>query len=187
MSMTMGWMKTQSWSWAMQCACIYQGRQSKDNDTNWQQKETTKTKDLHCMMTHAFASTALTERSHVLQVSQVTSHIVGFHSLLHVINFNYCRCNYLLNFDLYANSLQRFTLRKRVLWGVVFAHPVGCSRPPSAVNESHRLRHRRNPRPRGAVARGTVARSWTPDWTRRKSLWGSCPWAHNLCGRRTCQ
>ena len=105
MSMTMGWMKTQTWSWAMQCACIYQGRQSKDNDTNWQQKETTITKDLQCMMTHAWASTTLTERSHVLQVSQGTSHIVGFHSLPHVINFNYCRCNYLLNSDLYANSL----------------------------------------------------------------------------------
>ena len=49
------------------------------------------------------------------------------------------------------------------------------------------LRHHRNPRPRGTVARGTVARSWTPDWTRRTSLWGSSPWAHNLCLRRTRQ
>ena len=52
-------------------------------------------------------------RSHVPQVFQVTSHIVGFRSVLHVVNFDYCRCNHLLNFDLYANSLQRFTLRKR--------------------------------------------------------------------------
>ena len=81
-SMTMVWMKTQTWSWAVQCARIYQGRHSKDNDTKWQQKETTKTKDLQCMMTHALASTTLTERSHVLQVLQVTSNIVGFCSVL---------------------------------------------------------------------------------------------------------
>ena len=44
-------------------------------------------------------------RSHVPQVFEVTSHIVGLRSVLHVISFNSCRCNYLLNFDLYANSL----------------------------------------------------------------------------------
>ena len=49
--------------------------------------------------------------------------------------FNSCRCNHLLNFDLYANSLKLFTLRKRVFRGVVFTHPVGYSRPPSAVND----------------------------------------------------
>ena len=50
---------------------------------------------------------------------------------------------------------------------------------------SDRLRHRRNPCLRGTVAWGTVARLRTPDWTRRKSLWGSSPWAHNLWGRKT--
>ena len=43
-------------------------------------------------------------RSHVPQVFQVTSHIVGFRSVLRVVNFNYCRCNHLLNFDLYASK-----------------------------------------------------------------------------------
>ena len=38
------------------------------------------------MMTHALASTTLTERSHVHQLFQVTSHIVGFRSVLHVAN-----------------------------------------------------------------------------------------------------
>ena len=58
MTMTMGWTRHKLES---QCACIYQGRQSKDNDTNWQQKnKTTKTKDLQCMKTHALASTTLT-------------------------------------------------------------------------------------------------------------------------------
>ena len=52
---------------------------------------------------------------------------------------------------------------------------------------SHRLRHRRNPHPRGTVARGTVARLRTPDWTQRKSPWESSPWVHNLCWRRTRQ
>ena len=37
------------------------------------------------MITHALASTTLTERSHVPQVFQVTSHIVGFHSVLRVV------------------------------------------------------------------------------------------------------
>ena len=34
-------------------------------------------------------------------------------------------------FDLYANSLRSFTLRKRVLRGVVFTPPVGYNRPVS--------------------------------------------------------
>ena len=44
---------------------------------------------------------------------------------------------------------------------------------------SHRLRHHRYPR-----RRGTVARSWTPDWTRRTCLRKSNPWAHNQCWER---
>ena len=46
--------------------------------------------------------------------------------------------------------------------------------------------HRRNPRLRWTVARGTVARSRTPDWTRRKSLWGTSRWAHDLWRRSFC-
>ena len=44
-------------------------------------------------------------RSQMSQVFQVISHIVGFRSVLRVVNFNSCRCNHLLNFDLYSNSL----------------------------------------------------------------------------------
>ena len=47
---------------------------------------------------------------------------------------------------------------------------------------SHRSRHHRSPRPRR-----TVARSWTLCETLRWSPWGSSPWAHNLCWRRTRQ
>ena len=35
--------------------------------------------------------------SHVLQVFQVPSQIVGFRSVLRVVNVNFCRCNHLLN------------------------------------------------------------------------------------------
>ena len=47
----------------------------------------------------------LRSHSRFLQVFQVTSHIVGFRSVLRVVNFDSCRCNHLLNFDPYANSL----------------------------------------------------------------------------------
>ena len=46
------------------------------------------------MMTHALASTTLTERSHVPQVFQVTSHIFRFRSVLRVVALNFCRCNH---------------------------------------------------------------------------------------------
>ena len=100
-----------------QCVCIYQGKQSKDNDTNWQQKERLRKRRIfnawRLMHWHQLRS-----HSHVRQVFQVTSHIVGFRSVLRVVNFNSCRCNHLINFDLYANSSERFTLRKRVFWVV---------------------------------------------------------------------
>ena len=70
-------------------------RQSKDNDTNWQQKETTKKKDLQCMKTHALAITTLTSSP---SVSGHFTHCWDFRSVLHVVNLNYCRCNHLLNF-----------------------------------------------------------------------------------------
>ena len=63
-------------------------------------RETTKTKDLQCMKTHALASTTLT-----LSVSGSLHTLFGFRSVLRVVNFNSCRCDHLLNFDLYANSL----------------------------------------------------------------------------------
>ena len=59
-------------------------------------------------------------RSHVPQVFRVTSHIVGFRSVLRVVNSIVVAVPIYSISDLYANSLQRFTLRKRVFWGVVF-------------------------------------------------------------------
>ena len=102
-----------------QCACIYQKRQSKDNDTNLQQKRETKKNEgssMHEKLTHWHQL-----RSHVPWVYQVISNIVGFRSVLRVVHC--CRCNHLLNFDLNANSLLRFTLRKT--FEVVFTSP--CS------------------------------------------------------------
>ena len=64
----------------------------------------------------------LRSRSHVPQVFQVTSHIVGFRSMLRVVNFNSCRCNHLLNFDLYANSLQS-SLCENGSFEVLSLHP----------------------------------------------------------------
>ena len=43
---------------------------------------------------------------------------------------------HLLIFDLFAYSLWRFKMRKRVFWGVLFTHSVGCSKPPSFVNDA---------------------------------------------------
>ena len=69
--------------------------------TEKKKRETSKTKDFQCMMTHALASTTLTCSPSVsghfthCWVSLCTS----------CRQFNYCRCNNLLNFDLYANSL----------------------------------------------------------------------------------
>ena len=43
-------------------------------------------------------------RSHVPQVFQVTSHIVGFRSVLHVVNSIVVAVTIYSSFDLYANS-----------------------------------------------------------------------------------
>ena len=74
-------------------------------------------------------------RSHVHQVFQVISHIVGMRSVIRVVNSIVVAVTIYSTFDSDANSLYRFTLRKRVFWGVVFTPPVGCSRPPSVAND----------------------------------------------------
>ena len=88
-------------TWATVCASIKEDSQ-KDNDTNWQQKERLRKRRIfnawRLMHWHQL-------RSHSHHVLQVTSHIVGFRSVLRVVNFHSCRCDHLLNFDLYANSL----------------------------------------------------------------------------------
>ena len=44
------------------------------------------------------------------------------------------RTSNLFAFNLYENSLHNFTLRKRTCQVVTFIHHVGCSRPPSSVD-----------------------------------------------------
>ena len=84
-----------------------QGKQSKDDDANSQQRrETTKTKDLQCMMTHALASTTLTD------FPSVSRHFTHCHSALRVTNSFFVTVPIQSISELYANSLQRFTLRK---------------------------------------------------------------------------
>ena len=58
-------------------------------------------------------------RSHVHQVFQVTFHI-GFRSVLRVVNSIVVAVHIYSIFDLCANSLWVFALRKRVFSGVVF-------------------------------------------------------------------
>ena len=63
------------------------------------------------------------------------SHIVGIFALCFVSSIQLLSAVPIYSIsDLFANFLWRFTLRKRVFWGVVFTLPVGCSRPPSVVN-----------------------------------------------------
>ena len=76
----------------------------------------------------------LRSRSRVPQVFQVTSHIVGFRSVLRVVNW------ILVAVTIYSIlTCTRIPCRvhtsKMVFWGVVFTRSVGCSRPPSAVND----------------------------------------------------
>ena len=100
MVMTMEWMKNKL---EPQCVCNYQRRQSKDNDTDWQQRQRKRRIFNACKLMHWHQ---LRSTSNVPQVCQVTSHIVGFRSVLRVLNLNSCRRNHSLNFDLYANSFE---------------------------------------------------------------------------------
>ena len=68
-----------------------------------------KTKDLQCMMLHALASTTLTDFP---SVSGHFTHCRAFRSALRVTNSIVVTVPIYSISDLYANSLQRFTLRK---------------------------------------------------------------------------
>ena len=87
------------------------------------------------MMTHALASTTLTERSHVPQVFQVTSHIVGFRSVPRVVSFIVVAVT--IHSTLTCTRIPcRDSHCENGSFVVLSLHlPVGCSRPPSAVND----------------------------------------------------
>ena len=90
-------------------ACNKEDSQRTTTQTDKKKKETSKTKDLQCMKTRALASTTLT-----CSPSLSGHYIVGFRSVLRVVKSIVVAVTIYSIFDLYANSLQRFTLRKRV-------------------------------------------------------------------------
>ena len=113
---------------------VHLSRKSKDNDTNWQQKQRDFKNEGSSM--HVDSCIGINYAHMFIQVFQISSHIVGIFALvLRVVNSIVVAVTMKSISDMYANSLLRFTLRKRVFWGVVFTPPVGCSRPPSAVND----------------------------------------------------
>ena len=117
-----------------QCACIKQGRQLKDNDTHWQQKKREYENEGSSM--HDGSCNWHQLRSQVPQVFHVTSHIVGIFALYFVSSIQFVAVLIYSFFDLYVNALKRFTLRKRAVSRCCLCTPlVGCSRPPSTVND----------------------------------------------------
>ena len=112
-----------------------QGKQLKDDDTNWQQgkERLQKTKELQFIKTHALASTTFTD---FLSVSSHFTHwLLGFSLCTSCHQCNCCDCNILFHFWPVREFLVEIHTAKMVLWGVVFTPAVGCSRPPSAVND----------------------------------------------------
>ena len=93
---------------------------------NREERLRNKTKDLQCMMAHALASTTLTDFP---SVSGRFTHCWVFRSALRVNNSNVVAVPIYSIWDLYANSFQRFTLRKwscEVLSSHLPSVTVGC-------------------------------------------------------------
>ena len=103
-----------------------QGKQPRDDDTNWQQRgrdyEKRRIFNAWCLMHwHQL-------RSQISQVFQVTfTHCCAFRSALRVTNSIVVHCTNLFNFWPFREFLVEIHTSKMVLWG--------CSRPPSAVND----------------------------------------------------
>ena len=112
-----GWTETQTWA-TMGAHLNNEDIQKTMTLTgNKEERLTTKIKDLQCMMAHALASTTLADFPNV---SNNFSHCWYFHSALRVNNSVAVAVPIHSISDMYANSLERFTLRKWFLWNVVF-------------------------------------------------------------------
>ena len=112
----MRWMETQTWA----KVCVHLTKTIKRQRQQLTTKrETTKKKDLQCMKVHALTSTTLTDSP---SVSHHFTHIVGLFALYFVSSIQFVAVPLYSISDLYANSLKRCTLRKRVFWGVVCTH-----------------------------------------------------------------
>ena len=128
MKMTMGWMETQTWA----TVCVHLNKENSQGTTLIDNmEERLRKRRIFNAWWHAVASTTLTDSP---SVSGYFTHCWAFRSV-HRSSIQFVDVPLYSISDLYANSLWRFTLRKRVLWGVVFTPPVGCSRPPSVVND----------------------------------------------------
>ena len=83
---------------------------------------------------HEDSCTGINFASHVPQVFQVTSHIVGFRSVLHVVDsivvavtiYSILTCTRIPCRDSHCENGS---------FEMLSSHTVGCSRPPSAVND----------------------------------------------------
>ena len=128
--MTFGCTEPQPW------ATVYVHLNKEDSQgtmtlTDNREERLRKTKDLECMMTHALASTTLTD------FPSVSGHntLLGFWPCTSCQQFNCCNCTNLFNFWLVREFLVEIHTARMVLWGVVFTPPIGYNRQPSAVND----------------------------------------------------
>ena len=79
-------------------------------------------------------------RSHVHQVFQDTPHIVGFRSVLRVVNSIVVAVTIYSIFDLYANSFVEIHTAKKGSFEVLSCHLVSCnSRPPVVKPSANKL------------------------------------------------
>ena len=95
-----------------QTVCVHLNKENSQGTmtlTDNKEERLQKTKDLQCMMPHALASTTLTDFP---SVSGHFTHCWSFRSALRVTNSIVVTVPIYSISDLYANSLQRFTLRK---------------------------------------------------------------------------
>ena len=117
--MTLGWTETQTWA----TVCVHLNKEDSQGTmtlTDNKEERLRKTKDLQCMMTHALASTTLTDFP---SVSGHFAHCWDFHSALRVNNSLVVAVPNLFTFWPVRKFLIQIHTAKTVLWGVVFTPP----------------------------------------------------------------
>ena len=110
-----------------------QGRQSRDDDTNWQQRRET-TKNERSSM-HDGSRIGINYARRFPKCFRSLHTLLGFSLCNSCQQCNCCSCTNLFNFWPVRELLVEIHTAKMVLWSVVVTHPVGYSGPPSAVND----------------------------------------------------